>query len=103
MSVTISSPNYPNPFNVDDQCIWLLVAPPGGVINFQFIGQFQLNCEDTCDKSYVELKTGPDFRITGYRLVANYHSCILSVAFSLIKIGIRLKQSFEDYPSFFLK
>ncbi|KAL3981487.1 CUB domain family protein [Acanthocheilonema viteae] len=67
MPVTISSPNYPNSFNIGDQCIWLLKALPGGFVNFQFIEQFQLQCEDTCDKSYVEVKTGPDFRITGYR------------------------------------
>ncbi|VDM16581.1 unnamed protein product [Wuchereria bancrofti] len=70
MPVTISSPNYPNSFNVGDHCIWLITAPPGGIVNFQFIEQFQLQCEDTCDKSYVEVKTGADFRLTGYRLVA---------------------------------
>ncbi|VDK78636.1 unnamed protein product [Litomosoides sigmodontis] len=63
----ISSPNYPNSFDVGDQCIWWLTAPPGGTVNFQFIEQFQLQCEDTCDKSYVEVKSGADFRITGYR------------------------------------
>ncbi|EFO22248.1 CUB domain-containing protein [Loa loa] len=67
MPVTISTPNYPDLFNVGDQCIWLLTAPRGGIVNFQFVDQFQLQCEDTCDKSYVELKTGADFRITGYR------------------------------------
>lgn len=71
MPVMISSPNYPNSFGVGDQCIWLLTAPRGGFVNFQFIEQFQLQCEDTCDKSYVEVKTGADFRITGYRLVTN--------------------------------
>ncbi|VDN85381.1 unnamed protein product [Brugia pahangi] len=67
MPVTISSPNYPNSFNVGDHCIWLITAPPGGIVNFQFIEQFQLQCEDTCDKSYVEIKIGADFRLTGYR------------------------------------
>ncbi|VDO35372.1 unnamed protein product [Onchocerca flexuosa] len=67
MSVTISSPNYPNFFNAGDYCIWLLEAPRGGFINLQFVEKFQLQCEDTCDKSYVEVKTGADFRITGYR------------------------------------
>nr|CDQ04538.1 BMA-NAS-38, isoform a [Brugia malayi] len=67
MPVTISSPNYPNSFNVGDHCIWLIIAPPGGIVNFQFIEQFQLQCEDTCDKSYVEIKIGADFRLTGYR------------------------------------
>ncbi|KAM3727040.1 Zinc metalloproteinase nas-38 [Dirofilaria immitis] len=67
MPVTISSPNYPNFFNVGDQCIWLLTAPRGGFVNLQFVEQFQLQCEDTCDKSYVEVKADADFRPTGYR------------------------------------
>jgi hypothetical protein len=63
----IFSPNHPSPFPSELDCIWLLKAPPGGNVFLQFVDQFLYNCEDTCDKSFVELKTGPDFRVTGYR------------------------------------
>uniref|UniRef100_A0A1I8EB02 Metalloendopeptidase n=1 Tax=Wuchereria bancrofti TaxID=6293 RepID=A0A1I8EB02_WUCBA len=88
MPVTISSPNYPNSFNVGDHCIWLITAPPGGIVNFQFIEQFQLQCEDTCDKSYVEVKTGADFRLTGYRFCCTKtpHHIFQSIANEMIVI-----------------
>lgn len=63
----LSSPNHPDPFPADMDCFWLLKAPPGGHVFLQFVDQFAFTCEDTCDKSFVELKTGPDFRVTGYR------------------------------------
>uniref|UniRef100_A0A915DDV3 Zinc metalloproteinase n=1 Tax=Ditylenchus dipsaci TaxID=166011 RepID=A0A915DDV3_9BILA len=63
----IQTPNYPNPFPHGQACIWLLQAPPTGHLFLQFIDNFHYQCEDTCDKSFVEVKTGPDFRPTGYR------------------------------------
>lgn len=65
--VTISSPNYPEYYSPGEQCIWLLQAPNAGIVFLQFINNFQMHCEDTCDKSYVEIKTSADFRVTGYR------------------------------------
>nr|CAD2180515.1 unnamed protein product [Meloidogyne enterolobii] len=66
--IKISSPSHPNLFPSNIDCIWLLKAPPGGHIFLQFSSEnFYYSCEDTCDKSFIELKTGPDFRITGYR------------------------------------
>uniref|UniRef100_A0A1I8AMW9 Metalloendopeptidase n=1 Tax=Steinernema glaseri TaxID=37863 RepID=A0A1I8AMW9_9BILA len=66
-AVSISSPNYPYQFSSNSECVWLLEAPAGGHVFLEFEDTFQFSCEDTCDKSYVELKTGPDYRITGYR------------------------------------
>lgn len=67
MPVTITSPNYPKFFTLGDHCVWLLKAPQSGSVYLQFIEQFQLQCEETCDKSYVEVKSSADFRVTGYR------------------------------------
>ncbi|TMS36493.1 hypothetical protein L596_003643 [Steinernema carpocapsae] len=66
-AVSISSPNYPYQFNRNSDCVWFLKAPVGGKVFFEFEDTFQFQCEDTCDKSFVEVKPGPDFRITGYR------------------------------------
>uniref|UniRef100_A0A1I8BDC7 Zinc metalloproteinase n=1 Tax=Meloidogyne hapla TaxID=6305 RepID=A0A1I8BDC7_MELHA len=66
--IKISSPSHPNLFPSNIDCIWLLKAPPGGHVFLQFSSEnFYYSCEDTCDKSFIEIKTGPDFRITGYR------------------------------------
>uniref|UniRef100_A0A0N4VKC9 Zinc metalloproteinase n=1 Tax=Enterobius vermicularis TaxID=51028 RepID=A0A0N4VKC9_ENTVE len=63
----ISSPNYPGYYPHNSECIWLFKAPEGGRVYFEFTETFELFCEDTCDKAYVELKVNEDFRKTGYR------------------------------------
>uniref|UniRef100_A0A183BHI2 Metalloendopeptidase n=1 Tax=Globodera pallida TaxID=36090 RepID=A0A183BHI2_GLOPA len=64
----ISSPEFPNNFPAASGCVWLLRSPPQGHVLVEFVEEpFGYPCEDTCDKAFVELKTGPDFRVTGYR------------------------------------
>ncbi|VDM48120.1 unnamed protein product [Toxocara canis] len=65
--IFVASPNYPNLFPVGSQCIWLLKTAVGSKVVLQFVDTFQMQCDDTCDKTYVELKNSGDFRITGYR------------------------------------
>ncbi|VDK43351.1 unnamed protein product [Anisakis simplex] len=66
-AVFIASPNYPNQHPSESHCIWLLKAPIGHKVMLKFVETFQMLCEDTCDKTYVELKNNGDFRVTGYR------------------------------------
>uniref|UniRef100_A0A1I7RZJ8 CUB domain-containing protein n=1 Tax=Bursaphelenchus xylophilus TaxID=6326 RepID=A0A1I7RZJ8_BURXY len=63
----IQSPNYPLPFPQGMDCNWLIRAPKGGKIYLQFVDEFNFECIDTCDASYVEVKLKKDFRMTGYR------------------------------------
>ncbi|KAI6240880.1 Zinc metalloproteinase [Aphelenchoides fujianensis] len=65
--ITIETPNYPNlfPYNVD--CIWLIEAAPGARLSIEFVEQFEYFCSEPCDNSFVELKLLRDFRPTGYR------------------------------------
>uniref|UniRef100_A0A914HXM7 Metalloendopeptidase n=1 Tax=Globodera rostochiensis TaxID=31243 RepID=A0A914HXM7_GLORO len=64
----ISSPEFPNNFPAASGCVWLFRSPPQGHVLVEFVEEpFDYPCEDTCDKAFVELKTGPDFRVTGYR------------------------------------
>ncbi|KAK6011201.1 hypothetical protein OSTOST_23725, partial [Ostertagia ostertagi] len=40
-----SSPGYPREFKEGQECSWLLVAPPGQVVEMQFIGEFEMYCK----------------------------------------------------------
>uniref|UniRef100_A0A0N5AMK3 Zinc metalloproteinase n=1 Tax=Syphacia muris TaxID=451379 RepID=A0A0N5AMK3_9BILA len=66
-SKVISSPNYPGYYPQNTECIWLLRAHGNGKVFFEFNSILDLSCEDTCDRSYVEIKSSADFRKTGYR------------------------------------
>ncbi|KJH41743.1 CUB domain protein [Dictyocaulus viviparus] len=63
----ITSPNYPNHFNEGDECYWILRTVTGDRIFMDFVDDFEFLCEDTCDKSYVEVKYHNDKRLTGSR------------------------------------
>ncbi|CAJ0951760.1 unnamed protein product, partial [Mesorhabditis belari] len=66
--IQISSPHYPEAFPKNTECFWLLKAPIGSTILLNFGDEiFDFLCEDTCDKSYVEVKFHRDFRLTGAR------------------------------------
>ena len=41
---------------------------PSLQVSLQFEGDFGFECKETCDESYVELKTGDDWRPTGFRV-----------------------------------
>ncbi|CEF68555.1 Astacin-like metalloendopeptidase [Strongyloides ratti] len=65
----ISSPNYPGEFKEGMECSWLLTAPKGQHIQFQFIGQFEMYCKirHSLCMDYVEVRNSTDFANTGMR------------------------------------
>lgn len=63
----MTSPDFPENFPKNVSCYWLLKSPPGGNVFLEFTESFHYECEDTCDKSFVEVNIGNDFRSTGYR------------------------------------
>ncbi|KAK6765333.1 hypothetical protein RB195_025311 [Necator americanus] len=63
----INSANYPHGFKKGVECFWLLRAPREGRVFLEFAEPFEFLCEDTCDKSYVEVKYHSDKRLTGAR------------------------------------
>ncbi|CAD5217197.1 unnamed protein product [Bursaphelenchus okinawaensis] len=63
----IESPNFPLPFPQGMDCNWLIQAPKSGKLYLQFIDNFEYECIDTCDASFIEIKLKKDFRMTGYR------------------------------------
>ncbi|VDK48582.1 unnamed protein product [Cylicostephanus goldi] len=68
----ITSPNYPLGFKSGVECYWLLRAPSQGRVFLEFVDLFEFHCEDTCDKSYVEVKYHNDKRLTGARFVLQF-------------------------------
>ncbi|PAV79654.1 hypothetical protein WR25_08720 [Diploscapter pachys] len=65
----ISSPGYPNEFKEGQECSWLLTAPPGYIVEFQFMGEFEMYCKvrHSLCMDYVEIRNSTDFANTGMR------------------------------------
>lgn len=52
---TISSPNYPNNYFRDSECIWILKSSIGNRIVLNFIA-FELEEDEFCNEDYVEIR-----------------------------------------------
>lgn len=59
---TISSPNYPNNYLRDSECVWTIKASVGNRMSLNFI-DFELEDDEFCNEDYVEVRekdsTGP--------------------------------------------
>ncbi|KAI6201481.1 Zinc metalloproteinase [Aphelenchoides besseyi] len=65
--ITLETPNFPNVFSYGIDCVWLLEAPEGGRVHIEFDDQFEYQCTEPCDNSFVELKVLNSFQATGFR------------------------------------
>jgi len=54
---TISSPNYPNNYFRDSECIWILKSSVGNRVSLNFIA-FELEEDEFCNEDYVEVREG---------------------------------------------
>lgn len=65
----ITSPGYPSDFREGQECSWLLVAPPGQKVQFQFYGEFEMYCKvrHSLCMDYIEIRNSTDFANTGMR------------------------------------
>ncbi|XP_023561215.1 cubilin [Octodon degus] len=54
----VISPNYPNNYPPNADCVWILSAPPGKSIKLQFEDQFDIEVSPNCTSSYLELRDG---------------------------------------------
>ena len=61
-----SSPNYPDRYNPNDYCIWLLVAPAGHTVAITFTNSFDLDGptahSDCRDNDWVRVLNGPNMQ-----------------------------------------
>ena len=57
-SGSIHSPNYPNPYDSNDDCAWILEVDPNHRIEFTFI-DFDVEPHSNCSYDYVALYDGP--------------------------------------------
>ncbi|CAJ0956655.1 unnamed protein product, partial [Mesorhabditis belari] len=62
-----SSPGYPDEYDVDQGCSWVLKAPQGRRVELEFVDDFSFLCTTVCT-DYVELKLSSDLKNTGYRI-----------------------------------
>ncbi|KAK6174653.1 hypothetical protein SNE40_017889 [Patella caerulea] len=53
------SPNYPNNYHNNSDCVQYLEAPPGFKIQLDFRDQFVLEKSDDCKYDYLEVRDGP--------------------------------------------
>ncbi|XP_052259358.1 deleted in malignant brain tumors 1 protein-like, partial [Dreissena polymorpha] len=54
----ITSPNFPNDYNNNERCTWVINAPEGSLINVN-ITDFAMEPHDQCTNDYLELFNGP--------------------------------------------
>jgi len=54
---TISSPNYPNNYFRDSECVWILKSSVGNRVSLNFIA-FELEEDEFCNEDYVEVREG---------------------------------------------
>uniref|UniRef100_A0A2H8TEF1 Cubilin n=1 Tax=Melanaphis sacchari TaxID=742174 RepID=A0A2H8TEF1_9HEMI len=54
---TISSPNYPNNYFRDSECVWILKSSIGNRVSLNFIA-FELEEDEFCNEDYVEIREG---------------------------------------------
>ncbi|XP_029345465.1 cubilin isoform X2 [Acyrthosiphon pisum] len=54
---TISSPNYPNNYFRDSECVWILKSSFGNLVSLNFIA-FELEDDEFCNEDYVEVREG---------------------------------------------
>ncbi|KAF0762933.1 cubilin, partial [Aphis craccivora] len=54
---TISSPNYPNNYFRDSECVWILKSSVGNRVSLNFI-DFELEEDEFCNEDYVEVREG---------------------------------------------
>lgn len=52
---TISTPNYPNNYLRDSECVWILKSSVGNRVSLNFI-DFQLEEDEFCNEDYVEVR-----------------------------------------------
>jgi len=59
-SGTISSPNYPNFYLTNSQCVWILKSSVGNRVSLNFI-DFELADDQFCNEDYVEVRERDSF------------------------------------------
>uniref|UniRef100_A0A1I7ZFW8 Metalloendopeptidase n=1 Tax=Steinernema glaseri TaxID=37863 RepID=A0A1I7ZFW8_9BILA len=88
----IASPGYPAEFLAGQQCTWLLVAPKGQRVQFQFYGEFEMFCNrrhSLCE-DYVEIRNSTDLTNTG---MSYFYAGLRHCEHSDFYTGLRLTPS----------
>uniref|UniRef100_A0A1B6GTE4 Metalloendopeptidase n=2 Tax=Cicadellinae TaxID=33370 RepID=A0A1B6GTE4_9HEMI len=76
---SLESPNYPEDYEPNKECVWTLVAPPDYQVALKF-QSFEVENHDNCVYDYVEVRDGPSLdspllgKYCGYKLPPDLHS-----------------------------
>lgn len=52
----IETPNYPNDYPQNAECLWTIVAPEGSHMVLSSVGRFQLEASDGCQNDFIEVR-----------------------------------------------
>ncbi|XP_043916230.1 cubilin-like [Protopterus annectens] len=80
VSGAFNSPNYPDPYPIDRECVWNIISSPGNRLQLSFTA-FQLQSSPGCVNDYLEIREGHSTghlvgRFCGDSLPSNYTSII---------------------------
>ncbi|XP_069504454.1 cubilin [Ambystoma mexicanum] len=59
-SGVLTSPNYPNNYAPNADCVWIITVPNGEAVELQFTDPFYIEPSDNCSSAYLQLRDGAD-------------------------------------------
>ena len=69
---TITSPNYPNSYENNIDCVVALRFPAGSTVLIEFDQQYEIESHDSCNYDYIEVRDGPS---VDSNLIGNERLC----------------------------
>ncbi|KAM9307657.1 cubilin [Gastrophryne carolinensis] len=85
---SITSPNYPNNYPQNSDCLWTIIVPNGEAVQLDFQDQFHIEPSENCSSSYLELRDGAD---SNQRLLAKLCGNTLPVTYKSLKTAMYLR------------
>ncbi|CAH2282322.1 cubilin [Pelobates cultripes] len=92
----IISPNYPNNYPQNSDCIWTIIVQNGESVQLSFQDQFDIQPSESCDSSYLELRDGADF---SGRLLAKLCGNTLPVTYKSLGTAMYLRFKTDNSPT----
>ena len=69
---TITSPNYPNSYENNIDCVVALRFPAGSTVLIEFDDQYEIENHSSCNYDYIEVRDGPTIESN---LIGNTRLC----------------------------
>ncbi|XP_070574445.1 suppressor of tumorigenicity 14 protein-like [Ptychodera flava] len=96
----IQSPNFPQPYPENSDCLWTIVAPKGSHIRLRFNSVFHIEESMFCQRDY--LHVGNDLSRIDFNSATSYKYCASEAPFEMVSRGNYLWLQFmSDYSRSF--